>query len=76
MSQEKERMEKTSMTLHCPLWDVGVKISILGNLSETCKLSEKDAAKFCPYFAASCGEEELGNTGCHMGQGNEEEVHC
>lgn len=54
---------------------MGVKISMLGNLSETCKLSEKDAAKFCPYFAASCGEEELSNTGCHMGQGNEEEVH-
>jgi len=50
---------------------------MVGNLSETCKLSEKDAAKFCPYFAPACGEEELGNTGLRMGRGNEEkEVDC
>lgn len=50
---------------------------MLGNLSETCKLSEKDAAKFCLYFAPSCGEEELGNNGHRTGRGNEEEeVDC
>lgn len=73
MSQEKEEMEKTSVMLHCPLWDVEVKIFMLGDLSETCKLSEKDAAQFWSYFAPSLGEKEFGNNGCCMGRGNKEE---
>lgn len=69
MSQEKKEIEKIQVSFHCPLWDVRIKISIQD--FQTAKLSEKDAAKICPYFILSCGEEYLGNTGCCAGRGNE-----
>lgn len=52
---------------------------MLRNLSETHKLSEKDAAIFCPYFAPYYREEEICNSGHHTGIENEKcivDCHC